>query len=148
MIGREFAHELLAAVAGRSEAEIDDALDQLVASELIFRRGTRPAATYSFKHALVQETAYRSLLRGKRQSLHSRIAEFLKDRSPQIAEVQPELLAHHFEEAGFAEPAAEYWLKAGRRAKDKYANREATAHLQKCLAAAASGDGASLRQLG
>jgi class 3 adenylate cyclase/pimeloyl-ACP methyl ester carboxylesterase len=144
VIGREFSHDVLTAVADRPEPEIGAALDQLVWSELIFRRGIPPKATYSFKHALVQETAYRSLLRGKRQLLHSRIAQFLKDRSPQVAELQPELLAYHFGEAGFGERAAKYWLKAGRRAKDGYANREATAQLQKCLAAAVSGDGASL----
>jgi class 3 adenylate cyclase/pimeloyl-ACP methyl ester carboxylesterase len=137
VIGREFSHEVLVAIYDRRQAEIDTALDQLVSSELIFRRGTPPEATYSFKHALVQETAYRSLLRGKRQFLHGRIAEFLRQRSPQTAELQPELLAHHFGEAGFVGPAAECWLKAGRRARDRYANQEAKAHLQKALELAA-----------
>jgi pimeloyl-ACP methyl ester carboxylesterase len=101
-----------------------------------------PEATYTFKHALVQETAYRSLLRGRRQSLHGRIANFLEHQSPRIAELQPELLAYHFAEAGLAEPAAEYWLKAGRRAKERYANKEARAHLEKCreVASVAGGD--------
>jgi pimeloyl-ACP methyl ester carboxylesterase len=113
-----------------------------VGSELIFRRTMTPEATYTFKHALVQETAYRSLLRGRRQSLHGRIAKFLEHQSPRIAELQPELLAYHFAEAGFAEPAAEYWLKAGRRAKERHANKEARAHLQKCfdVARVAGGD--------
>ena len=133
VIGRAFSLEVLTAATGRPAPEVQEALDQLVASELIFRRAITPEATYTFKHALVQETAYRSLLRGKRQSLHGRIATFLEHQSPRIAELQPELLAYHFSEAGFAEPAAEYWLKAGRRAKEKYANKEARAHLQKCL---------------
>ena len=133
VIGREFSHEVLVAIHDRPQVEIDAALDQLVSSELIFRRGTPPEASYIFKHALVQETAYRSLLRGKRQFLHGRIAEFLRQQSTQTAEWQPELLAHHFGEAGFPETAAEYWLKAGRRARERYANREAKAHLQKAL---------------
>lgn len=136
VIGREFSFEILIAAADRPAPEVQEALDRLVGSELIFRRTMTPEATYTFKHALVQETAYRSLLRGRRQSLHCRIAKFLEHQSPRIAELQPELLAYHFAEAGFAEPAAEYWLKAGRRAKERHANKEARAHLQKCLDAA------------
>jgi class 3 adenylate cyclase/pimeloyl-ACP methyl ester carboxylesterase len=145
IIGRDFSLELLAAVADRPEPEINAALDRLIASELIVRRGRPAHATYSFKHALVQETAYRSLLRNKRQLLHSKIAEFLSHRSPETTELEPELLAHHFEEAGLVERAADYWLRAGRRAKGRYANQEAKVHLQKCLDAAACANLPSLR---
>jgi class 3 adenylate cyclase/pimeloyl-ACP methyl ester carboxylesterase len=140
VVGREFSVEVLAAAAGRPAVEVSEALDQLVAAELIFRRRMAPEATYTFKHALVQETAYRSLLRGRRQLLHRNIAEFLEHRSPQTAELQPELLAHHFQEAGLAEPAAAYWLRAARRAKERYANKEAAAHLRKCLDVAAAAE--------
>ena len=86
VIGREFSHELLAAVAPLSEDELSDALDQLVHSELVFRRGTPPEATYSFKHALVQDAAYQSLLKSKRQQLHARIAEALEEQLPDAGE--------------------------------------------------------------
>ncbi|MFQ6024333.1 MAG: adenylate cyclase, partial [Acidiferrobacterales bacterium] len=100
----------------------------------VLRRGTPPRATYLFKHALVQDTAYESLLRGKRQQLHARIAEVLESRFPERAEAEPELLAHHFTKAGVHEPAIEYWLRAGRRAMERSADQEAVAHLKKGLA--------------
>ena len=138
VVGREFSLDVLVAAAARPEEEVEEALDKLAASELVFRRGTAHGATYIFKHALVQETAYRSLLRSTRQTLHGRIARFLEAQSPRIVELQPELLAHHLEEGGLATPAAEFWLKAGKRAKERYANTEAKVHLQRCLSVAGS----------
>jgi class 3 adenylate cyclase len=131
-IGREFSHALLAAVADRSEAKLRSALDQLVASELVFRRGTPPDATYSFKHALVQDAAYQSLLRSKRQQLHACIARTLEKLFSGLAESQPELLAHHFTEAGLAQQAMDYWYSAGKRAAARFA-REATARFTRAL---------------
>jgi predicted ATPase/class 3 adenylate cyclase len=128
-IGRTFSHGLLAAVAPLRNNELQDALSQLVSSELVFRRGTPPEATYTFKHALVQDAAYDTLLRSRRQQLHTRIAEALEERFPETVESEPELLARHYTEAGLAEPAIRYWLKAGQRATERSANVEAIAHL-------------------
>ena len=102
VIGREFSHDLLAAVSPLSEVDLDAALDQLVQSELVFRRGAPPNASYTFKHALVQDAAYQSLLKSRRQQLHTRIAEVLEARFPHIGETQPEVLAQHWTEAGLA----------------------------------------------
>jgi pimeloyl-ACP methyl ester carboxylesterase len=132
-IGREFSHALLAAVADRPEPELQAALDQLVSSELVFRRGTPPEASYSFKHALVQDAAYATLLKSRRQQLHAKIAQTVEVRYPEIGEFRPEWLAHHYMEAGLGDRAAERWLAAGQRAKHAYANREAAWHLQRCL---------------
>ena len=129
-IGREFSYELVSAVAPRPEAETRAALDQLVASGLVFQRGTPPAADYQFKHALVQDTAYGTLLRGPRQALHGRIAAALEKRMPDRVEREPEILAHHLAEAGQPLPAAAYWLEAGRRGAERSANLEAIAHLR------------------
>jgi class 3 adenylate cyclase/tetratricopeptide (TPR) repeat protein len=133
-LGREFDHELLSAVVPLSEAELEAALDQLVAAQLVFRRGVPPATTYIFKHALVRDAAYESLLRKRRQGLHARIANTIESRFPQIAEAQPEVVAHHFSEAGLWEKAVGYWLLAGRMATARSANLEATAHLRAGLA--------------
>ncbi len=130
-IGREFPHELVAAVAPRAEAETREALARLVAAGLVFQRGMPPAADYQFKHALVQDTAYGTLLRGPRQALHGRIAEAIETRMPDRAEREPEILAHHLAEAGQPERAASYWLAAGRREAGRSANVEATAHLRR-----------------
>jgi predicted ATPase len=119
--------------ADRPEAELQAALQQLVAAELVFRRGTLPEATYTFKHALVQDAAYQSLLKSKRQQLHARIAEVLEQRFPDIGETQPEVLARHLTNAGCAEPALGYWLRAGRHAAERSANLEAVGHLTKGL---------------
>jgi class 3 adenylate cyclase/DNA-binding CsgD family transcriptional regulator/predicted ATPase/ABC-type transport system involved in cytochrome c biogenesis ATPase subunit len=132
-IGREFSHELVTAVADRSGADLDAALDQLVASELVFRRGTPPEATYSFKHALVQDAAYQSLLKSRRQQLHAQIARVLAHDFPSAAEHQPEVLAHHFTLAGLAKEAIGYWQQAGELSARSYANVEAIAHLTKAL---------------
>lgn len=133
-IGREFDHELLAAVVSRPEAELAAALDRLVAAELVFRRGLPPAATYVFKHALVRDAAYESLLKRRRQELHAMIATAIEARFPQLVEAQPELVARHFGEAGLAEKAIPYWLRAGRLSVARSANTEAIAHLRSGLA--------------
>jgi class 3 adenylate cyclase/predicted ATPase len=132
-IGREFSHALLAAVADRPEAELRTALDQLVSSELVFRRGTAPDATYSFKHALVQDAAYQSLLKSKRQQLHARIVQVLEKQFAEAAEAQPELLAHHCTHAGLVEQAVDYWYKAGRKAMARSATVEALAQMTHAL---------------
>jgi class 3 adenylate cyclase/predicted ATPase len=132
-IGREFSHELLAAVAGLDARGLQDALEQLARAELVFRHGTPPEATYSFKHALVRDTAYESLLRSRRQQLHGRIADALERQGGDVVAVEPETLAHHLTEAGFAERAVEYWLKAGQRAAGRSAHKEAISHLTRGL---------------
>ncbi|MFQ5972389.1 MAG: AAA family ATPase [Alphaproteobacteria bacterium] len=129
-IGREFSHALMASICDLPGVELSEALDRLVGSGLIFRRGTPPDATYAFKHALVQDAAYESLLRGARQRLHERIARALEELFPGTVEAEPELLAHHLTEAGRAEDAISYWYEAGRRASERSANMEAVAHLQ------------------
>jgi class 3 adenylate cyclase len=134
-IGREFSYELAAAVAPRGEAETRAALDQLVAAGLVFQRGMPPAAEYQFKHALVQDTAYGTLLRGPRQALHGRIAAALRKHAPDLVERAPEILAHHLTEAGDLESAAIYWLEAGRRAAARSANVEAAVQLTRAVAA-------------
>jgi predicted ATPase len=111
-LGREFPHALLAAVADRPEPDLQAALDQLVDAELVFRRGTSPEVNYSFKHALVQDAAYGTLLKSRRQQLHARIAQVLEDRFPETPDARPELLAHHCTEAGQIERAADYWHQA------------------------------------
>jgi class 3 adenylate cyclase/predicted ATPase len=132
-IGREFSHELLAGVSSVSDEELVDALAQLADAELIFRRGAPPQAIYTFKHALVRDAAYESLLKSKRRELHGRIARTLEHSFPERAEAEPELLAYHLTEAGLAEPAIAYWRKAGLRAIERSANVEAVAHLTKGL---------------
>jgi class 3 adenylate cyclase/predicted ATPase len=133
VIGREFSHDLLAAVSPLSEAGLGAALDQLLQSELIFRRGTPPEATYSFKHSLVQDAAYQSLLRAKRQQLHGRIAAVLEEQFPEVVDQQPEVLAHHCTEAGMVGEAVEYWQKAGARAAERFAYAEASNHFRKAV---------------
>ncbi len=130
-IGREFGHELLASVAALDPAALEAALEPLIRSELVFRRGSQPDATYVFKHALVQDAAYDSLLRRRRAELHARIAATLEARFPETCGAEPDLLAHHFTEAGDAEPAAEYWLKAGQAAFRGSAMAEAIAHVRR-----------------
>ncbi len=125
VIGREFSHELLAAATGMSEAELDMATEQLVAAGLVFRRGGSNQASYAFKHALVQDAAYGSLLLSRRQLLHARIAQILETRFPEIIAAEPELLAHHFEQASLVEKAVEYHERAGRRALSRSSLSEA-----------------------
>ena len=133
-IGRQFGYDLLARVSPLDEAALADALEQLAASELIFARGTPPDAAYTFKHALVQDAAYESLLRGPRRGLHARIAAALVEHFPATAEAEPGLLAHHYTEAGLAEPAADNWARAGRAAVERFAMPEAIEHFNRALA--------------
>jgi class 3 adenylate cyclase/energy-coupling factor transporter ATP-binding protein EcfA2 len=133
-IGREFDYGLLAAVSPLSDAKLREALDGLVTAELIFRHGQPPEATYTFKHALVQEVAYDSLLRTTRQNVHGRIAEALLAGPAETAAAHPELLAQHFTAANRPEDAVGYWLQAGRQAAERSANKEAIGHLNKGLA--------------
>jgi len=133
-IDRDFPYELLLAASQRGEAETRAALDGLVAAGLVFQRGTPPAAEYQFKHALIHDTAYGTLLRGPRRALHARIAAAIQEQSPRIVERSPEILAHHLTEAGELDSAATYWLEAGRRASGQSANIEAAAHLARGIA--------------
>jgi predicted ATPase len=132
-IGREFPYALLRAVSDLPEDELQAALARLVASELVFQRGTPPDAVYTFKHALVQDAAHGSLLRNTRQQLHARIAEALESSSPELMDTQPELLAQHYAEAGLFENAVAYWGKAGQRSVARSAMPEAAAQFQKGL---------------
>jgi class 3 adenylate cyclase/predicted ATPase len=133
VFGREFSYQLLAAVIDIPAAQLDQALGQLVASELVFQRGTPPEAMYSFKHALVQDTAYQSLLRSRRHQLHAKIARMMEERFPEIAEARPELLAHHFTEAGLASQAIVYRQRAGERDLERSAYAEAISQLKQGL---------------
>ena len=133
-LGREFSHPLLAAVVRKPEAELASALDRLIAAGLLFRQGVPPHATYLFKHALVQDAAYGTLLREPRRALHARIAETLESQFSEIAENQPELLARHCSEAGLTEKAAGLWGKAGQRSLERSALVEAVAQFTRALA--------------
>ena len=132
-IGREFSHALLAAVDRRPDVELQSALDRLIAAGLLFSQGVPPYATYLFKHALVQDAAYGTLLREQRRALHARIAETLEGQFAEIAESQPELLARHCTEAGLIEKAAGLWGKAGQRSLERSALVEAVAQLTRAL---------------
>jgi predicted ATPase len=132
-IGRTFAYELLHAVSPLDEATLQQGLRQLVEAELVYQRGVPPQATYTFKHALIQDAAYQSLLRSTRQQYHQRLAQTLAEQFPETAETQPELLAHHFTEAGLHAPAVEAWRQAGQRSVSRSAYVEAIAHATKGL---------------
>jgi class 3 adenylate cyclase/predicted ATPase len=133
VLGREFAYELLRAVAPLDEATVQQALTQLVEAELFYQRGIPPQATYVFKHALIQDTAYQSLLKGTRQQYHQRIAQVLEQQFPETVEMQPELLAQHYTEAGLMAQAIPYWQRAGQCAIERSAHLEAISHLTKGL---------------
>ena len=134
VLGREFSHELLAAVAGLDEVTLQAELAKLAQAEILYPKGRPPRCTYIFKHALLEDALYNALVKGKRQQFHRRIAEVLEARFPQTVETQPELLAYHFTEAGLPEPAVGYWLKAGLRSRERAAENEAIGHLTKALA--------------
>jgi predicted ATPase len=133
VIGREFPYRLLAALSPLDEITLQDALSHLIGAELVFRRGTIPDAAYSFKHAFVQDAAYGSLLKSKRQQLHAGAAAALREHFPEVADSQPEILAHHCTEAGLTEEAIGYWKRAGQRAAERSAHAESAAHLSKGL---------------
>jgi class 3 adenylate cyclase/predicted ATPase len=132
-IGREFSYPLMRTVSRLPEDELQTALRRLVNSELVFQRGVPPDAVYIFKHALVQDTAHSSLLRGSRQQLHAQIAEALETQSPELADSQPERFAQHYAEAGLVEKSVNYWGKAGNRSAARSAMPEAAAQFQKGL---------------
>jgi class 3 adenylate cyclase/tetratricopeptide (TPR) repeat protein len=133
-IGREFSYELLRAAGEIPDGRLRSALDQLVETGLIRRRGDPPRARYTFRHALIQDAAYLSLLKARRHDFHRRIAEALRRWFPETDETQPELIAHHYTEAGLAAPAIDWWLRAGRKALARSAAVEAAAQLRQALA--------------
>jgi tetratricopeptide (TPR) repeat protein len=132
-IGREFSRALIAAVSAQAPTDLDVALERLTASGLISRRGTPPDESYSFKHALVQDAAYFTMLKSRRRQLHSSIAKVLVEQFPTMAESLPEVVARHFTEAGRVGEAIEYWVRAGRLSHARWANREAVKFFQKAL---------------
>ncbi|ETW94650.1 MAG: hypothetical protein ETSY2_49465, partial [Candidatus Entotheonella gemina] len=132
-IGRQVPYALLQAVWQHGEEVLQRELDRLVDAELVYQHGMRPQATYRFKHALVQETAYQSLLRHTREHYHQRIAQLLVEQFPETTALSPELLAHHYTEAGLIEQAIPYWRRAGLLALEHSANSEAMSHLSKGL---------------
>ena len=132
-IGREFSHPLLAALTRKPEAELGSALDRLIDAGLLFRQGMPPHASYLFKHALVQDAAYGTLLREPRRALHARIAETLEGQFADIAESQPELLARHYTEAGLIEKAVSFWRTAGQRSLARSALLEGAEQLKRAL---------------
>jgi class 3 adenylate cyclase len=127
-LGREFSYELLQAVSPWDEGTLHRGLQQLVAAEFLYQQGLPPQATYRFKHALIQDAAYQSLLKSTRQQYHQHIAQVVEARFPTICETQPEWLAHHDTQAGLHEPAIGYWQLAGQQASDRSANQEAISH--------------------
>jgi tetratricopeptide (TPR) repeat protein len=146
VIGREFSHALVAAVARKSEAELQSALERLMAAGLLFRQGVPPHATYLFKHALVQDAAYGTLLREQRRTLHARVADTIEGQFADLAENQPELLARHCTEAGLIENAARLWGKAGQRSLERSALVEAAEQLTRALAQIAALPGTPARR--
>src|SRR5207253_425361 len=134
VIGRQFAYPLLQAVSQVDEVTLQRELGRLVEAELLYQRGLPPQVHYFFKHALIQDAAYESLLKSTRQQYHQRIAQVLEEQFAETAEAQPELLAHHYTEAGLTEQSIAYWYKAGQRAIERSAYIEALAHLRQGLA--------------
>jgi predicted ATPase len=134
VIGRQFSYDLLQAVSQVDEAMLQHELGRLVEAEIVYQRGLPPQATYMFKHALIRDSAYESLLRSTRQHYHQRIAQVLEAQFPEAAEAEPELLAYHYMEAGLNEQAVDYWHKAGQKAIERSAHVEALNHLQRGLA--------------
>jgi TOMM system kinase/cyclase fusion protein len=137
-LGHEFSSALLQAISPWDEATVQRGLHQLVTAEFLYQRGVPPQTTYVFKHALIQDAAYQSLLRSTRQQYHQRIAQVLEARFPEVSETQPEVLAHHYTEAALMAQALPWWQQAGQRALQRSANLEAIAHLTKGLAVLAT----------
>jgi predicted ATPase/class 3 adenylate cyclase len=131
--GREFTYEQIQALVALEDSTLQPRLGQLVEAEILYQRGLPPQASYRFKHALIQEAAYHALLQGTRQQYHARIAQMLSERFPETVETQPELLAHHYTEAGLLAQAIPYWQRAGERAVARAANLEAMRHLNRGL---------------
>lgn len=132
-LGRTFSYELLRAVATLDETTLQHELDKLVEAEILYQKGRPPRCSYLFKHALIQDAAYQSLLKSRRQQFHRRVAEVLEEQFPEIVQAQPELVAHHFTEAGLPHPALVYWEKAALHAQDRSANPEGIGHLRRGL---------------
>ena len=132
-IGRQFSYDLLHTISSLDEDTLQQGLRQLVEAELLYQRGMPPQAIYIFKHALIQDTAYQSLLKSTRQQYHQRIAQVVEAQFPEIVEMQPEVLAYHYTEAGLTEQAVTYWQQAGERAVECSAQTEAISHLTKGL---------------
>src|SRR5262249_16075564 len=132
-IGRDFSYSLVRTLVGRDETALRGALAQLEQAELVFRRGEPPEAVYSFKHALVRDAAYESLLKSRRNQLRGQIARALEERFADVVATQPEIVAHHFTEAGLVDPAIEYWLKAGAKAFSLYANEDAVRFFERAV---------------
>jgi predicted ATPase len=130
-IGREFPYEVLRAISPLDDVVLRQELEKLVEADLLYQHGVPPQATYVFKHALIREAAYQSLLKSTRQQHHRKIAQVLLERFPELAETQPELLAHHYTEADLLPQAIPFWLKAGRKAVERFANEEAISHFTK-----------------
>ena len=133
VIGRDFSYGLLRAVAGMDDATLQAALDRLTEADILLVQGLAPQSEYRFKHALIQDAAYENLLKSRRQSLHRRIGEVLRDQFTIAAAAEPELLAHHFSQAGVPEAAVEWWGKAGQQSLERSALMEATAQLTRAL---------------
>src|SRR4029453_7137347 len=129
VIGRQFAYDLLSAVLQLDEATLQRELGRLVEAEIVYQQGVPPQATFFLKHALIQDAAYQSLLRSTRQQYHQCIAQVLEAQFPETVTTQPELLAHHYTEAGLTEQAIPYWQRAGQRAVERSAHVEAISHL-------------------
>jgi tetratricopeptide (TPR) repeat protein len=150
VIGRGFSYKLLKVVAGMEDAPLEAALEKLSDADIVLVEGDLPDSNYRFKHALIQDAAYENLLKSRRQVLHRRVAETLRDRFPDTAAAAPEMLAHHFRQAGLTDAAIEWWGKAGDQALRRSAFQEAIAHLGKAIAMAdkATGGKAALAGLG
>jgi class 3 adenylate cyclase/predicted ATPase len=131
VLGREFAYEMLRAVVGLDEPQLQSGLEQLVADELLYQRGRVPRSKYIFKHALIQDAAYQSLLKRTRQECHRRVAQLLEEQFPETVESHPDLVAHHYTEGAEPERAIEYWRRAGERARELSANLEAIAYFSR-----------------
>ena len=134
VLGREFAYDMISALAGIEEEMLQSGLGQLVVDELLYQRGRPPRSRYLFKHALIQDAAYQSLLKRTRQQYHQQVAKLLEDRFPEVASTQPELVAHHYTEANCPAPAIAYWLNAGVAAASQSANVEAIDQFRRGLA--------------
>src|SRR5712671_2897555 len=133
VIGRQFSYALLQMVSQVDEMTLQRELGRLVEAEIVYQRGVPPQSTYVFKHALIQDAAYESLLKSTRQHYHQHIAQVLEAQFPETAETQPELVAHHLTEAGLIEQAVAYWHKAAQRAVERSAHVEAISHLRQGL---------------
>jgi predicted ATPase len=134
VLGREFAYDMISALAGIEEQMLQSSLGQLVVDELLYQRGRPPRSRYQFKHALIQDAEYQSLLKRTRQQYHQRVAKLLEDRFPEVASTQPELVAHHYTEANCPAQAIAYWQKAGAAAASRSANLEAIDQFRQGLA--------------